>query len=125
MFLAAGLWLSLIMGCERVLEQNLSQPAKPMNVPVSAFWIGGDDGGVFVILEKVKASPKEVYFSEIYNDQTGEILYKGQLVLYPPGQLQIEYKNPHLFSGWDGEALHLKDGRLLKVVRKNSDKLRK
>lgn len=109
---AAALAALLVMtsACQTVT------PPRPRGVPAEAFWSGGPDGGVFVRLFREPADSSIVVRAEVYSDSTGAPLYRGPLTLEPAsGTLPILH-DPRLYAGWDGQGLHLTDGRQLKIA---------
>jgi hypothetical protein len=113
-FAAVALTLGLaIASCQK----GTDPPPRPAGVPETAFWVGGADGGVFVLLEKEPQEPAHVYRARVYHDHSGELWYSGNLAMVPQDRPSVDVSNPNLFSGWDGDNLHLTDGRRLAVVR--------
>ena len=88
----------------------------PANVPAEAIWIGGPDGGVFVALQ-VKNTSRGIFLAGVYADHTGEVLYKGKLLLTPPKPVLASTRDPALFVAWDGTALLLADGRRMVIPK--------
>jgi hypothetical protein len=107
----------ILIGCEFIKgSAAIKPPQKPPNVPKEAIWSGGVDGGVFILVQKDKNSPANIYFADIYYDSTGEIWYKGRLSIDPLEKPDFDYRNKEVYSGWDGDTLYLKDGRILKAI---------
>lgn len=93
-------------------------PRRPGNVPANAFWVGGPDGGVFIHLQRspeTKQQPR-VYDAQIYNDGSGDLWYSGKLVLTGNLHPEPNIAEPETFLGWDGERLHLADGRTMESL---------
>lgn len=104
------------IGCETNISK-VHQQQRPAEVPQQAYWVGGPDGGVYVNIEpttkkqqEAKKSPK-AYAVAIYFDN-GEPWYMGTMRLEPTDTEPLKL-SASLFNGWDGEELHLKDGRRL------------
>jgi hypothetical protein len=113
--------VAVLTGCEVSQKKaSINPPNKPANVPQEAVWSGGANGGAFIYLRKNNDSPPHIYSAEIYYDSTGEIWYKGQLKIEPVDNPQFDWKNKDVYSGWDGDTLYLKDGRLLKAIDTNN-----
>jgi hypothetical protein len=93
-------------------------PARPAGVPKTAFWVGGEDGGVFVRVREVPGKT-DTYRMTVYNDSTGKILYQGLAQLRPVAGEKLQIRDPKAFSGWDGEKMLLTDGRVLAPVKKS------
>jgi len=112
------IWLGLVLASMFSLAsctQGQSVHPRPDSVPKLAFWVGGEDGGVFVLVREA-AGKTDTYQMSIYNDRTGKALYDGLAKLSPRGG-SINIRDPKLFSGWDGEKMLLTDGRSLEPVR--------
>jgi hypothetical protein len=89
---------------------------RPSGVPRDAYWVGGPDGGAFVKLDSTPINSGRALLLEVYSDATGEILYSGPVKVEPATAPLSNLADPRLFTAWDGEALHLADGRELRVV---------
>jgi hypothetical protein len=105
--LAISLLLALAAACGRS-----APPPRPAGVPAEAFWLGGPDGGAFVALGRTAGDAPQVVRARIYY-RHGELWYAGRLRA-ERGTAPVDITRPELFSGWDGEALHLSDGRALR-----------
>jgi hypothetical protein len=103
-----------LLACQQGSE--LEPPPRPRGVPAEALWAGGVDGGDFIQLSPAKAAG--IYSAKIYNDHSGELDFRGALRLSKPSAAPIDVNDPKTYSGWDGETLHLRDGRSLKQVGK-------
>lgn len=97
-------------------SQASSPPSRPNTVPQQAMWIGGLDGGAWVVVSKPADQPPHIYYGEIYGDQAGDKWYVGRLELQPANGPVLDMDNPETFSVWDGDNLLLKDGRVLKAM---------
>jgi hypothetical protein len=106
----------MLMGSGCGSGEPTGAPPHPPGVPKAAMWIGGADGGAFVLVEKTQADPLEIYRGKIYYEKTGELWYQGKLRLEPSGKAVPVLAAPQTFVGWDGEALHLTDGRSLRAI---------
>lgn len=110
-------WLALLaalfmaLGC----TQSAGEPARPPAVPVSAFWLGGPDGGVFVALKPRSAGGS--YAGTIYHPD-GSLWYSGEFRLRPAGAAAVDPSSTRQFVGWDGMQLLLDDGRSLVAAGK-------
>lgn len=78
----------LILGCTNEDSTvKVSAPDKPENVPESAFWQGGLDGGAWY---QCSATKRELrYYCTVYNDFTGEIIIEDDFDIY----VSIKQKN--------------------------------
>ena len=94
------------------VEVSSVLPLKPDNIPESALWVGGPDGGVYVLVKKNKSDNQTIYDAKIYYSE-GSVNYIGKLVINTPNNPLFDYQNINSYSGWDGDTLYLQDGRLL------------
>lgn len=105
----------LAIGCER--EASIpAEPSKPHNVPTTSLWVGGLDGGVFVLVRKSEKLGKDMYFGEVYYI-SGDVAYKGPLKIFPAGAVDFDPTKKESYEGWDGDTLYLKNSRQLKVQK--------
>ncbi|WDE05072.1 hypothetical protein SG34_027860 [Thalassomonas viridans] len=109
--------VSLIFFLYQNVEVNSELPLKPDNIPESALWIGGPDGGVYVLVSKDENDNQTLYDAKIYYSE-GSVNYIGKLVINTPNNPLFDYRNINSYSGWDGDTLYLQDGRLL-TIHKN------
>lgn len=101
-----------------------SEPLRPAGVPAKAFWLGGPDGGVFVVLKRQQGTVSASYSGAVYHPD-GSLWYQGKFVLQPANGGSVDPEERGQFAGWDGTQLLLQDGRALiakggKQVRKPS-----
>lgn len=105
--------LLFISACD--VQQTVPQaPNKPATVPEKAFWVGGLDGGVFVLVQKSEKLKKYEYFAEIYY-VSGDVAYKGKMQLIPKNGGVIDYLDPESYQGWDGDTLYVEGNKQLKI----------
>lgn len=105
----------VVAGCGNGSTGRAAAPERPQNVPANAIWVGGADGGAFVVVEKQRGAKPHLYYGEIYYE-SGGLWYKGRLALEPATAPFPDPKQANLLSAWDGDALHLGDGRLLRAI---------
>jgi hypothetical protein len=111
-----GTALAMLLGCPRVtVSEEVEPPPRPSGVPRSTFWVGGLDGGVFVIVEKRDADPGHIYRGTIYSE-SGTVRYAGRLAMVPQSGQGFDYRAAQSFTGWDGDTMSLIDGRHLKAI---------
>ncbi|OMH38879.1 hypothetical protein [Motiliproteus sp. MSK22-1] len=108
--------LCLLNSCGQDQETELTIPNRPNSVPDNAMWLGGTDGGAWVVLSKLKDDPSSIYRAEVYGDHAGEKWYIGRLKIEPDTGADIKLDNPKIFGVWDGDNLLLNDGRVLKSI---------
>ena len=93
-----------------------ADPPRPRAVPKTALWLGGPDGGAFVLVKRAAKAPA-TFDAQIFHEN-GEVWYRGPMDLDPPGGNAPDVADRAVFSGWDGDRLILTDGRLLRPSRK-------
>ena len=90
-------------------------PPRPDNIPQNALWVGGADGGVYILVQDNSSENSAIYDAEIYYSE-GSISYKGRLMINPVDNPIFNYSDVNSYSGWDGDILYLQDGRQLTIV---------
>jgi hypothetical protein len=100
--------------CE-VQSAEPEAPPRPSGVHGKAIWAGGIEGGDFILL--IPAKPDGTYAAKIYNDHSGDLEFNGKLRLKEASQAPIDVSDPKTYSGWDGQSLFLRDGRILQPVK--------
>jgi hypothetical protein len=107
---------ALLSACQcEVRSAEPEAPPRPSGVHAKAIWAGGIDGGAFIRLIPAKADG--TYAARIYNDHSGDLEFNGKLRLKELSQAPIDVNDPKTYSGWDGESLFLRDGRILRPVK--------
>ena len=117
--LLASLFLSFT-GCQKQKTEN-QIPPRPLSAPASSIWVGGLDGGVFVLVRKSEGSAKGIYHGEIYYT-SGDLSYKGPLKILPSEDSTFNPEDTKSYEGWDGDTLYLTNGRRLLAVEEDSKK---
>jgi hypothetical protein len=88
-------------------------PRRPQNVPVSAVWVGGKDGGVFISCSFSHSS--EPNACTIYSDTTGQIEMDGQ---FTSRKASIGVPlDARAFRSFDGSRIYLRNGTILERTR--------
>jgi hypothetical protein len=108
--LVAALFMS---GCHQESEP-LAAPERPGSVSPAALWVGGNEGGFFILVEQNRADQAQPAYRAEIRHANGELAYKGPVQLHPPGS----YFNPSLpdvYDFWDGDRIYLMDGRYLSI----------
>ncbi len=106
-----ALFIVFLTACtEKEYEQSI--PERPTNVPKNAIWVGGLDGGVFVLLETSDATK---YSGEVYYSH-GPLSYEGAFKIFPEDAPPIDLNNHEAYQGWDGDTLYFTKGRQLVVI---------
>ena len=106
--------LLFISACQKEASTPI-EPVKPAQVPAAAIWVGGVDGGVFVLVEKSEKLGKNVYLGEIHH-ASGDLAYKGPMQLFPDDAASLDSEMKNSFEGWDGDTLYLSNNRRLKAL---------
>ena len=88
---------------------NARPDLRPEPVTVSALWVGGADGGVYV---EIGRNDKN-YSGTVYTDSTGDAWYNGFFTYR--GTAEFDVKSAASYTGWDGEMLYLANGEYLKA----------
>jgi hypothetical protein len=101
-------------GCRADIEQGqVKAPKRPAGVPKYAVWAGGADGGVFLMVRPMGRDTPDAYSVDIYDDHSGARTHRGTLHLEPAKSRPFRVGEAASYSRWDGETLHLRDGRRL------------
>lgn len=103
-----------INGCENNIAEDKTR-VRPNSVPINALWVGGIDGGVYIVITKNVGDKPHIYNAVIYH-KIGGIDYKGRLAINSIEAPIFDYKKPDSYSAWDGDTLYLRDTRYLKAV---------
>ncbi len=118
LYITLPLLLVIILSAIYVLDRiEISSvlPPRPDNIPESASWVGGPDGGMYILVQKNNKDIPAIYDAEIYHS-SGSASYKGKLAINPPDNPQFNYNDVNSYSLWDGDTLYLQDGRQLTIV---------
>ncbi len=108
------LLIFIASACDTQHQEN-KLPSKPDSVPEKANWVGGLDGGVFVLVNKIKGSDPNEYWAEIHY-VSGDLAYKGNMRIYPKGSNDFDYRDPKFYQGWDGDTLYIVGEKQLRVI---------
>lgn len=107
----------MLIGCEKE-PSALAEPPRPQNVPAASVWVGGLDGGVFVLVRKAEKAGKDMYNGEIYY-VSGDLAYKGLMRRFPSDATDFDPTKKESFEGWDGDTLYLRNNQHLKAQEKS------
>ncbi len=91
-----------------------SEPISVPKGPEGSWWLGGDDGGVFIDIQDDNTPGDRNFVGTIYFDADNTIWYQGPLRLV--GNIEFFVNDRNLYLGWDGERLHLKESSYLEAV---------
>ena len=106
-------FLIFVGGCQRE-ESVQTEPVRPSNIPATSIWVGGIDGGVFVMIKELEKSRKGDFFAEIYY-VSGDLTYRGPMKISPPGST-FDYRKKESYEGWDGDSLYLSNNKYLRII---------
>jgi hypothetical protein len=104
----------VMTGCAKQQPAS-TEPARPSNIPVTSVWVGGHDGGVFVLVEKSTQQGKDNYRGEIYY-VSGDLAYKGPLKMVPEDMSDFDTTKKESYEGWDGNTLYISSNRRLQAM---------
>ena len=82
-------------------------PPRARGVPIDAVWAGGVDGGAWILCKAVESRN----YCSVYNDHTGNIWARGYFLLR--GEKRGVSERELTYNSFDGESIHLTDGRSL------------
>lgn len=93
-------WLLNILVLVTAFSCNSDKREKPSNVPSEAVWKGGDDGGCWILFNKVSENTIEatIFF------ENGEVWEKGAFKKFGSCQFSKEVLIKKI-QGFDGESL--------------------
>ncbi len=109
----SALAIVLLSGAACQPEAASHEPARPDGVPEEAIWVGGADGGVFLL---VVGDGDPAYRGCIFFDRSPHLSYNGLLVKNTPGPIEGALDDPAAFDAWDGVRLHLAEGGWLRAA---------
>jgi hypothetical protein len=87
---------------------RVHEPPRPVNVPKTATWAGGSDGGAFI---ECRVMTDGFDFCTVYNDSTGEVWMHGRYGL--KGKNRGATESELVYSFADGDGIGLVDGGYL------------
>jgi len=107
LYLFAGIIIvGMVLFITWLFNRPCEQWEKPSNVPVSAVWKGGCDGGNWVELVDVKADTIRL---RIYRDWNGDLILDADFVSENCNNLQLTEENWNEFiSYFDGKKIYSK-----------------
>lgn len=97
-------------------EIESEMPPRPESIPQSALWVGGPDGGVYVVLDNKSNENPAIYNAKIFHSE-GSTSYIGKLIINTPTNPSFDFNDTSFYTGWDGDTLYLKDGRSLSIYK--------
>ncbi len=95
---------TLSVGC----QSDTKIPPRPVNVPATAAWAGGSDGGAFIECQIVADGFNSC---KVYSDSTGEVWMHGTYAL--KGANRGATKSELVYSFADGRGIGLVNGGYL------------
>ena len=82
--------------------------------PEGSWWLGGDDGGVYIKIEQNNNPDNDIYQGVIFFDHDKTVWYRGRFKLVGKLNFSISDHNSYLF--WDGERVQLKESSYLEAI---------
>lgn len=108
--------LALLAGLAGMTALASGAPARPDGVPPEAIWVGGIDGGVFLLVASDPGGAAGLYRGCVFADNGPYLLYNGLLRKHRPGRIAGPLDRPETYDGWDGTRLFLADGDWLRAA---------
>jgi hypothetical protein len=87
---------------------------RPPGVPAEAVFVGGEDGGVYLVCAAHERAPG-LYRCTVYADFDGSVEEEGVFALLPPGGAAFDPRDASSFTGWSEGSIYLRDGRTLEA----------
>jgi hypothetical protein len=107
--LLCGLIIALLyvglLGCKAAHRP----PVRPTSVPETAIWSGGAEGGAWIDCQI--GNERNANHCTVYNDQTGDVWKTGFFIIR--GENRAASREELKYNGFDGDYIHLSDGRTL------------
>lgn len=94
-------------------KPKAEQPERPNNVPTTAIWDGGVDGGNWIDCQLVD-SLQNIFYCTVYEDFNGEILFKGKMKLEGEKISLSQLKN--ILGVYSGNEIYLKNSKKLIAI---------
>jgi hypothetical protein len=82
-------------------------------VPEGAVFVGGEDGGVYLVCRSHQGSP-HLFHCTVYDDFRGRVLEQGVFALAPSGD--FDPASAEAYGGWTLGIIYLRDGRELEAL---------
>ncbi|KAA5607281.1 hypothetical protein F1188_00480 [Roseospira marina] len=112
--LGVGLVAALVVGLLTVkviwTNEDSRVDDRPAHVPTDALWVGGADGGVYMLLQRVDSDPVGWMRGCIFFETTPSLEYQGAFEASGGGAVSLVDDPP---TAWDGDTIHLESGRTL------------
>lgn len=108
--------VALLAGMVSMTMLASGAPARPDGVAPEAIWVGGMDGGVFLLVVRDPSDGNGLYRGCVFADGGPYLLYNGLLRKHGPGPVAGPLDRPETYDGWDGTRLYLADGGWLRAV---------
>lgn len=106
LFIGLTIFVCLLFVVNSFISVEVSAPERPKNVPESAVWFGGVDGGQFI---DVFLDDSNLFFVNIYSDFNGEIWDSGYFEYHgATSSISIDEIKNNL-DWYDGSTIKLKD----------------
>ncbi len=106
--------LKLVILLSALMLMSCSSEELVLAGPNGSWWVGSDDGGVFINIIDDEIATDKIYTGTIYFDNDQSIWYQGKLKLI--GNIEFSPDNHTLYQGWDGERLLLTNAAYLEAI---------
>lgn len=101
------IYILLICSCSNAKDEETA-PARRQEIPDSAFWVEGVDGGNWYLVEYIHSHRNNAVI-QIYNDNDGSLIISKKFTLSCPEDSQMEIADlKEQISAFDGERIYLK-----------------
>lgn len=97
-----------------LLSSCTVETAKLKSGPEDSWWLGGDDGGVYIKIFEDNNPTDKLYQGVIFFDHDKTVWYRGPFKLVGELNFSIDDHDSYLF--WDGERVQLKQSSYLEAV---------
>lgn len=97
-----------------LLSSCSTETTKVKSGPEDSWWLGGDDGGVYIKINEDNNPNDNLYRGVIFFDHDKTVWYRGPFKLV--GKLDFHIDNHDSYLFWDGVRVQLKDSSYLEAI---------
>lgn len=118
---------AIILALVLLSNGNAYLPARPTSVPNEATWVGGEDGGAWVLCANADGTSSGEYECKVYAEM-GALWKSGKVTLqdyhWDPKEKKAIFTTPkHIpeslhYYGFDGQQIFLENSQTLKFERR-------
>lgn len=87
---------------------KITVPTKPNNVPESAIWYGGPDGGVWINVSKYNKNDNSFY-CRVYSDSTGIVRDEGWFIYDYSDTINLDVLKDTIMGYYGGDVIILNE----------------